>query len=191
MDLGTCILRHARCDEFKKILRFYEENQSDNISSREPAQLFQSIEDKKAFIVLNEKEEIVAAACVFDSSSGDYREAGATVVSPRYQGFHFQRILLWVRFLQEEIFDPDFKILFSTVFETSPGSIHNLEKTGFTRQSPDENVRGWKSFEPKIRRRYYELARSNGRRLASHLLELDRNSTLVRKKDEAFLSSID
>jgi|GEM_PF-6709829 len=188
MNLGNVLVRPAKIAEFQKILDFYEENQSENLSSREPAQLFKIIQEKKAFIIVNQEDEIVAAGCIFEYLNGDYREGGATVVSSRYQGFHFQNILIGVRFLHEEVLNPDYKIFFSTVFESSPSSIHNLKTSGFVQKSPDENVKQWKSFEESKPRRYYELSRSKGRKLAGYLLELEENSLLTRKKDSATIN---
>ena len=185
MDLGKLLMRPAKITEFQKILDFYKDNESENLSSREPAQLFKAVEEKKAFIIVNEKDEIVAAGCTFEYLNGDYREGGATVVSPIYQGFHFQNILIGVRFFHEELFDPDFKIFFSAVLESSPESIHNLEKSGFIRKTPDDLVKECKNFEDGKPRSYYELSRSDGRKLAGYLLELDENPTLTRKRDGA------
>lgn len=170
MFAGTYHVRHAHVSDLPSIYKFYEENPDDALALREEITLIRAVEGDKMVIVVDGDDHIKAAAAVFEHGmDGEHREAGATLIHPQLRGYKLQRPLLQIRFLGEEIFDPDFKTFFSVVRKGHVASLNNLRSVGFIERTPDPTIRRFKNLEG---RHYLDLPRWCRHQHASQILTL-------------------
>jgi hypothetical protein len=189
MFAGTYRMRHAHASDLRSIYKFYEENPEDALALREEITLIRAVEGDKMLIVVDEDDHIKAAAAVFEhGTNGEHREAGATLVHPQLRGYKLQRPLLQIRFLGEEIIDPDFKTFFSVVRKSNVVSLFNLRSVGFIERTPDPVIRRFKNLEG---RHYLHLPRWCRHQHASQILTLIKQPHLQRRNGDTMQLHLD